>query len=224
MRKTATVVTKPTGKRARTRASLVEAASQLISEKGYDRLSMDKVAARAGMTKGAIYSNFASKEDLVMEAFLTSVKRAPPQLTPGGSLADQLQALAEDLIAQGPAVRGNATKLVAFHLYVLTHEDMRVRVVKENARIYERLEAWVRAMLPVDELPMSPAQFVRLLHALSNGLLITSALLPELVSADVVRATFAALAGDRRFAPKMRAHRVVPAPPRQTNRSRRHRG
>ena len=187
----------PAGKRSRTRAALVAAASQLITEEGYDRLSMDKVAARAGMTKGAIYGNFASKEDLVMEAFSEGIRRPPPALAPGGTLAEQFQVLAEDLIAQAPAARATATKLVAFQLYALTHEEMRVRVAKERAEIYRRLETWARSALPVDELPTSLAQFVRMLHALSNGLLVAYALAPDAITADVVRATFAALAGNK---------------------------
>ena len=185
----------PEGKRARTRAALLEAASQIIAEEGYDQLSMDKVAARAGMTKGAIYGNFASKEDLIVEAFTNGVRRPPPALKAGGSLSEQLQIIANDLIAQGPALRGLATKLVAFQLYALTHEDMRQRVAKENSRIHARIEAWARQMLPVDQLPMSPEHFVGILHALSNGLLVAAALAPQLYSADLVRVALAMLAG-----------------------------
>ena len=188
--------TGPVGKRARTRAALVDAASQLIAEEGYDRLSMDRVAARAGMTKGAIYGNFANKEDLVIEAFVTGLRRAPPSLVPGASAAEQLRVIAEDMVALAPRVRAVATQLVAFELYALTHEDMRIRAAQYNAATYERMEAWVRRMFPVDQLRMPPAQFVRVLHALSNGLLVIGALAPDLVSADVVRAALAVLAKD----------------------------
>ena len=163
------------------------------------------------MTKGAIYGNFASKEDLVIEAFTAGVRRPPPPLVAGGSLAEQFEILAEDLIAQAPSAAATATKLVAFQLYALTHKEMRVRVAKQNAEIYRRLEAWARRIFPVDELPMSPAQFVRMLHALSNGLLVTYALAPDAVSADVVRATFRALAGNTRDP----AGRPRPAAPRK---------
>ena len=187
----------PAGKRARTRAALIEAASELIAEEGYERLSMNKVATRAGMTKGSIYGNFASKEDLVMATFLAAFpRRPPPNVERGGSLSTQLQVIAEDLIAQAPHTRRAATKLVAFQLYALTHEGMRLRVAKENAAIYTRMEDWIRRMLPIDDLPMAPAQFVRLLHVLSNGLMVAHALAPELIGADVVRAIFSALAGN----------------------------
>jgi len=185
------------GKRARTRAALIDAAVQLIAEEGYERLSMEKVAARAGMTKGSIYGNFTNKEDLIMAAFLAAFpRRPPPSLQPGDSLAKQLQIIAEGLIAQAPQTRSSATKLVAFHLYALTHEEMRTRVATENAAIYKRMEDWIGRMFPSQELPMAPAHFARLLHVLSNGLLVAHALAPESIDADAVRAIFAALVRD----------------------------
>jgi AcrR family transcriptional regulator len=186
----------PSGKRERTRAALIDAAAELIAEEGYDRLSMNRVALRAGMTKGAIYGNFDSKEDLVIEAFLATLKRSPPALIPGASASEQLRVIAEDMIAMAPRVRAAATQLVAFELYALTHEDMRVRAAKYNAVIYGRMESWVRRMFPIEQLRMPPAHFVRVLHALSNGLLVIHALAPDLVSADVVRSALATLAND----------------------------
>jgi len=53
-------------KRLRTRARLVEAAALVIAEKGYERTSLEDVAVRAGMTRGAIYGNFRNKEDLFL--------------------------------------------------------------------------------------------------------------------------------------------------------------
>lgn len=182
------------GKRERTRALLLEAASALLADTGYEGLSMDRVAARAGMTKGAIYGNFANKEELIMAVFLAGAKRAPPPMKAGGALHVQMDALADALIARGPDARQAATRLVAFQLYALTHEDMRRRVALENAAIYRRMEAWVRQVFPVQELPMPPGDFVRVLHALSDGLLVTRALAPELVTSDTVRAVFKALA------------------------------
>jgi len=49
-----------------TRARLVEAAAKLFAERGYEAASLGDVAAEAGFTKGAVYANFASKEDLLL--------------------------------------------------------------------------------------------------------------------------------------------------------------
>src|SRR5208282_6704638 len=54
--------TRPT--RAETRARLLQAAGEVFAKHGYDRASLDDVAAAAGLTKGAVYSSFASKDEL----------------------------------------------------------------------------------------------------------------------------------------------------------------
>src|ERR1035441_4066871 len=54
--------TRPT--RDQTRARLLYAAGEVFAKHGYDRASLDAVAAAAGLTGGAVYSSFASKEEL----------------------------------------------------------------------------------------------------------------------------------------------------------------
>lgn len=50
--------------RSETRAQLLQAAGEVFAERGYERASLDQVAAAAGLTKGAVYSSFAGKEEL----------------------------------------------------------------------------------------------------------------------------------------------------------------
>lgn len=50
--------------RAQTRVRLLRAASEVFAARGYDRATLDDVAAAAGLTKGAIYSSFAGKDEL----------------------------------------------------------------------------------------------------------------------------------------------------------------
>jgi AcrR family transcriptional regulator len=47
-----------------TRSHLLAAAEQIFIERGFHDASIDEVAAAAGFTKGAVYSNFKNKEDL----------------------------------------------------------------------------------------------------------------------------------------------------------------
>ncbi len=54
----------PERRRAQTREYLLRAAAQVFAERGFHGASLDEVAAVAGFTKGAVYSNFASKDDL----------------------------------------------------------------------------------------------------------------------------------------------------------------
>ena len=72
--------------------AILEAALALLSETGYDLLTIDAIAARAGAGKGAIYRRWTSKGALVVDA----VNRASPHLTEPpntGSLAGDMHAL-----------------------------------------------------------------------------------------------------------------------------------
>jgi AcrR family transcriptional regulator len=48
-----------------TQRKIVEAAYQLFYRQGYARVSVDAIAARAGVTKRTLYSHFRSKDDLL---------------------------------------------------------------------------------------------------------------------------------------------------------------
>ncbi len=53
-------------RKAQTRERLIDAAAQVFAQRGFEAASLDEVAAAAGYTKGAVYSNFASKTDLLI--------------------------------------------------------------------------------------------------------------------------------------------------------------
>jgi AcrR family transcriptional regulator len=53
------------GRRARTRARLLDAAARVYARRGFDAATIDEVAAEAGLTKGAVYDHFGSKENLL---------------------------------------------------------------------------------------------------------------------------------------------------------------
>lgn len=56
-------------RQAQTRERLIEVASEAFLEAGYHATSLDAVAERAGFSKGAVYSNFSGKEELVLAVF-----------------------------------------------------------------------------------------------------------------------------------------------------------
>jgi AcrR family transcriptional regulator len=61
---------KPTSRdlaQAQTREALLAAARQLVAERGFGGVSVGDVAAAAGFTKGAFYSNFDSREAMLLE-------------------------------------------------------------------------------------------------------------------------------------------------------------
>lgn len=52
-----------------TRLALLTAAREMFGESGYAATSLDDVAARAGVTKGALYHHFGGKADLFQEVY-----------------------------------------------------------------------------------------------------------------------------------------------------------
>ncbi|HEV2920825.1 MAG TPA: helix-turn-helix domain-containing protein, partial [Actinomycetota bacterium] len=53
-------------RRQQTRARLLDAAGQVFARRGFHAATVDEVADAAGYTKGAVYSNFANKEELFL--------------------------------------------------------------------------------------------------------------------------------------------------------------
>ena len=182
------------GKRSRTRARLITAAAEVIGEKGYDRASLELIATRAGMTRGAFYGNFKSKEEIFLAVVESRWKPILPPMKPGASLKEQMRILGKTVAAEALARRSQAAAATAFQLYTLTHKPMRARITKQNAAIYRRMAEELVKFVPAKALPMPAKRFVRVLDAMVTGLLFTYFQTPELITEDIIIAAFEALA------------------------------
>jgi AcrR family transcriptional regulator len=182
------------GKRARTKAKLIEAAAGVIGEKGYDRASLEEIAARAGMTRGAVYGNFKDKEELFLALIATRWKPIIPPLQPGAGLKEQLQILGKTVAREAQARRSQAAAATAFQLYTLTHAPMRSHLTHQNAALYRRMAKELLKFVPAKELPMPAEKFVRVLDAMMTGLLFTYFQTPKLITEDVFITAFESLA------------------------------
>src|SRR5438874_8380300 len=88
-----------------TREQLVEAAARVFARRGYHRATVDEIASEAGFTIGALYSNFAGKEELFLAladrqveervAEVGSIADAAEGSEPGRDAAEQLRAFLE---------------------------------------------------------------------------------------------------------------------------------
>ncbi len=58
-----------------TRAAILKSAMEVFLETGYQEASMRKIAARAGITAGAIYKHFSGKEEMFNEIFEESGRK-----------------------------------------------------------------------------------------------------------------------------------------------------
>lgn len=181
-------------KRRRTRAALLEAARAVVREKGYERTTLQDVAARAGMTSGAIYGNFRNKDELFIalaDAYWAPIR---PRFKPGATLAEIMRALADATLAAIPDRQTAAPGRLTGMAYALKHEAMQARVREITAASYGFGAEWLREVARHSELPMPPEDLVVVIHAVIEGLTFQRLLTPDLVPDHVVYAAFAALA------------------------------
>ena len=184
----------PAGKRERTRAALIDAATRLIAEKGYHNITLEHVAALAGMSRGAIYGNFKDRDELFMAVLESRWKPIIPAFKVGASFKEQMRILADAVIAAAPARQAAALRALEFQIYALTHPKMQAKLERYSAEGYRLAEQGVLRFIPAKELPIPPAQFVRVLNALTEGLLFERFQSPREITDDVIRAAFEALA------------------------------
>jgi TetR/AcrR family transcriptional regulator, mexJK operon transcriptional repressor len=96
----------PGGRSARKRQAIVEAATALFLEHGYQGTSMDDIAAMAAVSKQTVYKNFADKQQLFSDIVLGAAARAdefiaalPRMLADTDDLEAGLKALARRYLA-----------------------------------------------------------------------------------------------------------------------------
>src|SRR3954454_3743514 len=157
-------------KRDRTRAKLLEAARSLIREKGHEHTTLEDIAEKAGMTTGAIYGNFKNRDALFIALGQTYWAPIKPQVKPGASFPQVMQAMAEATIAAIPDRAAAAVGRLTGLAYTLTHEELRARVASVTADSYAFGEQWLREVTKEEDLPMPAGQLVRVIHALTEGL------------------------------------------------------
>lgn len=93
--------------------AIIQAALDILASDGYRGLTMEAVAARAGVAKTTVYRRFRSQLDLISE--LANEVVSPVRRPSTGSLRGDLAALLRDVIAvlQQPLVRRALPRLLA---------------------------------------------------------------------------------------------------------------
>ncbi len=178
------------------RARVLGAAAEVFLEHGYHHASTAEIAARAGFTKGALYSNFGGKEDLFLELVeQEAVARVEQLSVRGSSGAVSLDDLVDGLLA---LTRGDRAGLVFAEFRAAAAQDeataARVAGVRRRlvASMADRLSAEVAAAGL--ELAVPAEEAATLLVALVNGLVLEQVGVPDpLVSREALTRLLAGL-------------------------------
>jgi AcrR family transcriptional regulator len=186
----------PERRRQQTRDHLLAAAAQVFADRGFHGASLDEVAAVAGFTKGAVYSNFKNKEGLFLALFKANYDREmdalrttleASEVPPESRLSDFVDLIREQARQAG----GNFGLLYQeFWLYAARNPAAREQLTSledENVRgVADILEAeWKRYGLE----PVEPAERVaRIIAVLFHGIWQLGVLQPEVADDALIEA------------------------------------
>ena len=182
------VRTRPT--RDDTREKLFEAAARVFEEQGIGSASIEAVAAAAGFTRGAFYSNFKSKDELIIamleDHVEQSIARIRDLLDRHKNLADFIEALKtmgrsqQDPLGRSPLLHMEMILFVA-------------RAEKRRPELAKRLRARRKLVTDIIETTarnsgrttiLNPAWAGALVLALEDGFRLHRLIDPETTPAD----------------------------------------
>lgn len=169
----------------------------MFAERGFHGASVEDICERAGFTRGAFYSNFGSKDELVLALFQATTDRLLEQIeallpelaNQPGSLLDAVLGLLDET---APDQRQWHLISTEFTLHALRDPDAAKALNKQRAMFRESLTKLVEQITATSRLTLTvPAeQFVRLVMAVHEGARSQSLLEPRQVPAGSLEHTF----------------------------------
>jgi AcrR family transcriptional regulator len=177
----------PERRRALTRQHLLDAAAVVFAREGFHGASIDAIAAAAGFTKGAIYSNFKSKDDLFLELLDDRLSRQFALVEtiledePPGTLAAQQERMGDFV---WPVMNSDDWTLLylEFVVYAARNPEARAKLA-ESARQSRKVVVEIRERDYRDSVPpFDVDEFATISLALFNGLGIDRLIDPDSVS------------------------------------------
>ena len=182
------VRTRPT--RDETRDKLFEAAARVFEEQGIGGASIEAIAAAAGFTRGAFYSNFASKDELIIamleDHVAQSIRRSLDLLAKHQNLDDFLDAFKRmDRTQQDPLGRSPLLHMEMI-LFVARAEKRRPELAKRLRARRKLIADIVETTLKDSGRPASvnPAWTAAVVLALDDGFRLHRLIDPETTPAD----------------------------------------
>ncbi len=116
---------------------LVEVARELFAERGFERTTVQDVVAAAGVTKGAMYHYFTSKDDLLAEIYARVLRMQMSRLesfvNAEGSILDRLAGAAADVVV---TTIDNLPSTTIFFRSMHLLNDEHEREVRAQRRLY----------------------------------------------------------------------------------------
>jgi AcrR family transcriptional regulator len=185
--------------KAKTRASILEAAKAVFEREGYHGASLERIAATAGFTKGAVYSTFDSKADVMlallegrgelMQADLAETLAAAP------TVEEFVAGTARHNAARVAVERDWLAAVNEFVIVVGRDENLRPRYADLHeaalSAVADSISSWTRRS--GERLAISPRRAATAVVALHKGLVLEGMTSPAELSEELFVETQLAL-------------------------------
>jgi len=173
------------------RERLLDAAAHVFARRGYRGASMSEIAAEAGLSKGALYWNFAGKEELFFDLLDERVgRRLEAVVGLAGSVSSE-QDIPDEVSRRFASVVDESRELaLLFHEYAAMaarEPELRASYLKRSAKLREGIARAVEVRHRALGVPLSiPApQLANAAMALADGLSIEQLIDPDSVPPDL---------------------------------------
>lgn len=187
-------------RQARTRRRLVDAAARVGARRGLAAASLDEVAQAAGYTKGAVYANFASKEELFLavldERFAERLEQIERVFDTDAAPTVQAAEAGAELSRAMAADRDWQRLFLEFAVHAARDAAFRERLTARYRTLRERIAAILERRMRETGVTadVSPADLALMTFAMANGVALESLLEPEAVPDDLLARMYAILA------------------------------
>lgn len=174
-----------------TRAELVATARSVFLERGFHGASLDEIADRAGYSKGAVYSNFASKDDLFLAVLDAQLERRArvfvDVMLDEHRLEDSLRAVARSMFDADRADPGWTPLVLEFWAHASRRESLRAAVVERRERFFTVIAGLIDELAERHglEFAIPSKEIARGSSALARGIALDRLLDPEVVSPEL---------------------------------------
>jgi AcrR family transcriptional regulator len=161
---------------SQTRAQLIRAAAHVFARRGYQAARIEEIAEQAGYSHGAVYSNFAGKEDLFLAVFEDYMTKRIDEVARAteieGTFAERARAAADQWMARFNEDR----ETFLLHLEFMIHAARNPKLSKQLGQRMAALRLEIERRLAEREtgsdtqLPLPAADLALILRALGIGL------------------------------------------------------
>jgi len=193
--------------RAHTRELVLDSASVIFRRDGFHQASIDEIAEQAGFSRGAVYSNFANKEEFFLALHDREAQRRMQLITErlldDGTLQDAARTAAQTFYERHLADPGLSLLMAEFAVHAARNPDVARRFREQDRLLREATTRLIAEICSRDRIrcgEREASEVVTAMMAICCGITLEQQLAPDTVNLEMMEDLFVAIA--QRIGPK----------------------